>query len=223
MGVLISVVVFGGGGYVHLRWKKNRLAEIIKNIEQAKTDGKYQECITQAQAASQDLSISEQVQALLNDCQNDFKQQKYNFLENLLKKEKWIEADRQTTDLIDLILKAESGKSKNLFTDESLEQFSCDDFKNIDNLWIDYSGGIFGISVQKTIYLETGNTPERDFDWSTYNKFADRIGWREKEKWLKYNDLKVDANPKKGYLPTITKGQELKTSIIRDTIFSLCF
>ena len=48
--------------------------------------------------------------------------------------------------------------------------FPCDDLRTIDQLWVHYSNGKFGFSVQKKIYMdELGGT--RDYDKKIWEEF----------------------------------------------------
>ncbi|MGB3240079.1 MAG: GUN4 domain-containing protein [Geitlerinemataceae cyanobacterium] len=73
--------------------------------------------------------------------------------------------------------------------------FPCNDLKTIDRLWIHYSEGRFGFSVQKEIYTAV----DRD-----YQQFGDRVGWRKEGEWLNYHHLQFDLHAPKGHLPRIT-------------------
>lgn len=75
----------------------------------------------------------------------------YNQLEQLLKTKQWKEADKLTTSQI----RAASGTSRKSINTATLENFSrlpCADFQAIDRLWVKYSNGRFGFSVQRKIY-----------------------------------------------------------------------
>lgn len=43
---------------------------------------------------------------------------------------------------------------------EHIQNFPCQDLRNIDHLWVKYSEGRFGFSVQKKIYLDCGAKPD---------------------------------------------------------------
>jgi hypothetical protein len=79
------------------------------------------------------------------------------------------------------------------FDPEDLLNFPCEDLKAIDGLWVKYSQGKFGFSVQKQIYVETGNPLDGEYHEETWEAFAERVGWRRGGKYLNYADLQ--ANP----------------------------
>ena len=90
---------------------------------------------------------------------------------------------------------------------EDIDNFPCEDLRTINQLWLDYSNGKFGFSVQKEIYESLGGTTE--YNQKVWEKFGNRVGWRKggifKEwKWLSYEDydltFEIDAAPK-AHLP----------------------
>jgi hypothetical protein len=72
--------------------------------------------------------------------------------------------------------------------EESINNFPCEELRTIDKLWVDNSGGKFGFSVQKKVWLDCGGVPG-EYDYDVYKKFADEVGWRRGGNWLSYNDL----------------------------------
>ena len=43
-----------------------------------------------------------------------------------------------------------------------MKNFPCQDLGTIDKLWVEYSDGKFGFSVQKKIYQDLGGTKDYD-------------------------------------------------------------
>ncbi|WP_341737390.1 serine/threonine-protein kinase [Microcoleus sp. CAWBG640] len=82
----------------------------------------------------------------------------YINLRNLLAAKKWREADEETTRVI---LKVAGKEEEGWLDTESIDNFPCEDLRTIDQLWVKYSNGRFGFSVQKRIYqsLPCGKTP----------------------------------------------------------------
>lgn len=79
----------------------------------------------------------------------------YSPLEQLLQANNWREADGQTSSIIREI-------SATRIVDPKISSFSrlpCADFQTIDRLWVKYSSGRFGFSVQRRIY-ENINVPK---------------------------------------------------------------
>jgi hypothetical protein len=109
----------------------------------------------------------------------------YGKLEALLAASKWQEADQQTTDII---LKDSNWGVFNLkmwvialATDEfigsyqPIKQYPCDNLKKLDNLWLKYSDGRFGLSVQQRIFKRFATQLQDEFE--IYDAFIDEVGW----------------------------------------------
>jgi serine/threonine protein kinase len=108
----------------------------------------------------------------------------YRELEQLLKTKQWYEADKLTNKLM---LKA-AGREKERWIDlDSIKNFPCADLQTIDQLWVHYSDGLYGFSVQKQIYVECGG--KLDFSGpssETWGKFCNRTAWKSEGKWGKW-------------------------------------
>ncbi|MDZ7960724.1 MAG: GUN4 domain-containing protein [Aulosira sp. DedQUE10] len=129
----------------------------------------------------------------------------YTRLRNLLEAGKWQEADEET---LAVMLKASGrekkdwlkGWLKGALNVESINNFPCTDLRTIDQLWVKYSNGRFGFSVQKRIWESVGGTPDADYE--THRKFGDRVGWRVKESWIDYPDVGIfSTSAPSGHLP----------------------
>ncbi|NEP06826.1 MAG: GUN4 domain-containing protein [Okeania sp. SIO2G4] len=96
----------------------------------------------------------------------------YTNLRDLLAAGKWKEADKETEHCM-LI--------------ENINYFPCEDLRTIDQLWVKYSNGKFGFSVQKQIYQGLGGT--RQYNNKIWEVFGDRVGWRQGGKRLYYSEL----------------------------------
>jgi len=85
---------------------------------------------------------------------------------------------------------------------EHIENFPCTDLRTIDRLWVKYSNGRFGFSVQKRIWESFGGKPGK-WDYEIYKKFCDRVGWYEmkKDTWKSYDYLTFSLNAPLGHLP----------------------
>ncbi|MEM6404047.1 MAG: GUN4 domain-containing protein [Cyanobacteria bacterium P01_D01_bin.116] len=116
----------------------------------------------------------------------------YTRLQDLLKAGKWKEADEET---FYVMLKA-AGREERWLDSNSIKKFPCTDLRTIDKLWVKYSNGHFGFSVQKRIWKSVGKD---------YDKFGDRVGWRKKvlliADWSYYQHLTFSLNAPRGHLP----------------------
>ena len=63
-----------------------------------------------------------------------------------------------------------------LFDPSDLTNFPCQDLRTLDQLWVKYSNGKWGFSVQKEIWQEC-DSPVNCND--NLKKFGDRVGWRK--------------------------------------------
>lgn len=126
----------------------------------------------------------------------------YTRLRDLLATGEWKEADRET---FKVMLKAARREKEGWFDTNSIENFPCDDLRTIDQLWVKYSQGRFGFSVQKKIWLEVGGK----VDYDTECKLGDRVGWRKRRKgrkgWLEYDDLTFNLEAPRGHLPSCAR------------------
>ncbi|MEG4968449.1 serine/threonine-protein kinase [Microcoleus sp. B6-A1] len=118
----------------------------------------------------------------------------YTRLRDLLAAGKWKEADGET---LKVMLKAARHEKEGDFYRESIENFPCDDLRTIDQLWVKYSQGRFGFSVQKKIWLEIGGK----VDYETECKLDDRVGWRKGGQWLDKSNLTWNKQAPAGHLP----------------------
>ncbi|MBR8837482.1 MAG: GUN4 domain-containing protein [Stigonema ocellatum SAG 48.90 = DSM 106950] len=135
----------------------------------------------------------------------------YTRLRNLLSSGNWKDADYETSLVMLEVVGRESGE---WIEPKELLNFPCTDLRTIDRLWVKYSNGRFGFSVQKKIYLEVGGVPDGRFCEEAWDKFGDRVGWRVRGSWisytliLSYTELHGSKAPR-GHLPysgAITRG-----------------
>jgi hypothetical protein len=121
----------------------------------------------------------EQLNSLYDDFRSDLRSEKYidyQLLRDLLKAKKWQEADQETYRVM---LRAANRESQGWLNRESIDNFPCADLRTIDQLWIKYSQGHFGFSIQKQIWLKCGGK----VDGETEKKLGDALGWRENGRW----------------------------------------
>ena len=122
----------------------------------------------------------------------------YINLRNLLAAKKWKDADEETAGIMLKVAGRKKAKSGYLDT-ESIENFPCEDLRTIDQLWVHYSNGRFGFSVQKRIYQSLGGTSK--YDNEVLEAFGVRVGWRKNYSWLYYNDLTFSEKAPEAHIP----------------------
>jgi len=112
----------------------------------------------------------------------------YTRLRDLLKAGKWREADRETAErMCEAMRRQEEGWLRI----EDVKAFPCVDLRTIDQLWVKYSNGHFGFSVQKKIWLDYGSPTDPDNNWDL---FCIEVGWQNSQtmEYLEYKELKFD-------------------------------
>ncbi|WP_243146789.1 GUN4 domain-containing protein [Scytonema sp. UIC 10036] len=136
----------------------------------------------------------------------------YTKLRDLLKAGQWKEADEET---LAVMLKVAGRETEGWLDVESIENFPCTDLRTIDQLWVKYSNGRFGFSVQKRIWESVGKD---------YEKFGDAIGWRreieeeiekgwwmnkkkervKRKTWIRMDEVTYNTKAPLGHLPRKT-------------------
>ncbi|WP_435184388.1 GUN4 domain-containing protein [Cylindrospermopsis raciborskii G7] len=123
---------------------------------------------------------------------------RYTNLETLLKAENFKLADQETSSVMLALAKRQK---EGYLRVEDAENFPYEELRTIDNLWLKYSQGKFGISVQQEIYKNLGGT--KQFNLNVWRSFGDRVGWRKQGSWLNYSDLNFSTLAPVGHLPTV--------------------
>ncbi len=128
---------------------------------------------------------------------------KYADLERYLKSGQWKEANDETHRL----MITEVGKRKGQWLyDNELLSFPCEPLKVIDGLWVQHSGGKFGFSVQKKLYLDCGGLADRRYEPEVWDKFCEANGWSRDKK--KNAFIRYDTSSPSGHLPAIGTGDQ---------------
>lgn len=124
--------------------------------------------------------------------------ERYRDLHNYLANGRWKDADQETYQVM---LKVANRTEQRYLDIESIQKFPCEDLQIIDRLWVKFSLGHFGFSVQKQIYVEAGNPLDGQYHEETYERFGDRVLWRMKDDWISYTDVIFDTSSPEGHLP----------------------
>ncbi|TAF98409.1 MAG: hypothetical protein EAZ45_20455 [Oscillatoriales cyanobacterium] len=126
----------------------------------------------------------------------------YYNLRDLLAAGKWKEADKETARVM---LKVGGMERRRMLDVTSIDKFPCEDLRTIEQLWVKYSNGRFGFSVQNRIFQSLGGT--REYDNKIWEAFCERVGWRKKNEeewqnqWLRYKDLTFSEKAPEAHLP----------------------
>ncbi|MBC6429962.1 NACHT domain-containing protein [Nostoc sp. HG1] len=156
--------------------------------------------------------------------------EKYHQLAYYLAAGMWKEADEETFK----VMLEVAGQEKQGYLDlKDIREFPCEDLRIIDKLWVDYSDGHFGFSVQKEIYLSVGGIKEGNRTSSPFRKvlapikwiyvrfggrvrdddvgileafcrFGDEVGWRVDDEFIGMSKIKYDTSGEQGHLPRKT-------------------
>jgi hypothetical protein len=147
-------------------------------------------------------------------------------LSDLLEQGKWEEADRQTYELIEQIVKTAKNRNPHMFIElKTIAEFSCTDIQTIDQLWRKYSGGKFGFTPQQEIWNSVND--QGDFSTETWRRFATSVGWKKGDVasgsgYLLYEQLDFDpAQAPKGHLPWWFALSEEEQNVIKH-LFARC-
>jgi len=114
----------------------------------------------------------------------------YTKLRDLLARKKWKEADQQTWDVLCQVLGQPLGY---YLKNSDIDNLPCEDLWTIDRLWVKYTDGRFGFTVQKQIYQEVGED---------YPSFCDRVAWPVHNPPNLESVLKFNLKAPLGHLPS---------------------
>ncbi|MEM9005949.1 MAG: GUN4 domain-containing protein [Cyanobacteria bacterium P01_F01_bin.86] len=134
--------------------------------------------------------INEDLSHLLKNLKAIAQDSKYQTLKQLLQANRWREADQETYRLMITTVGKEMGQ---WLDPEDLLNFPCEDLKAIDGVWVRYSQGKFGFSVQKDIYVACGAKLDGEYPGKKiWYDLCNRIGWRNGKDYVDYDDLQAD-------------------------------
>jgi tetratricopeptide (TPR) repeat protein len=123
----------------------------------------------------------------------------YTHLRNLLAAKQWEEADNETSRLL---LKIAGREEEKWLDPQSIASLPCAALQTIDQLWMEYSEGLFGFTVQKDIWMQCGG----EVDYETECLVGERVGWYVEGSGWTYisqdNQIFSLAAPS-GYLPML--------------------
>lgn len=125
----------------------------------------------------------------------------YTHLRDLLKAKDWKAAD---AEIYEVMIQAVGKQSGDWCTVDELLNFPCIDLHTIDKLWIKYSQGKFGFSVQKKIYIDCGAKLDGKYPGDEiWNKFCGLVDWRRGGTGIHYDDVIFATSAIRGHLPVI--------------------
>nr|YP_009314647.1 Hypothetical protein ycf53 [Neoizziella asiatica]SCW23102.1 Hypothetical protein ycf53 [Neoizziella asiatica] len=114
-------------------------------------------------------------------------------LQKLLLSKKFQEADTLTHVLLCQLSQILGNHTRKWLYFTDINRFPATDLHTIDQLWQVHSGGLFGLSVQKRIWLSNNS------DWE---RFWAKIGWKVDNVNCRYpQEFVWDVNAPEGHLP----------------------
>ena len=129
-----------------------------------------------------------------------------------------VRQDFQTADLLTLQklceLAGEAAAQRKWLYFTEVAQFPHLDLQTIDRLWLVYSEGKFGYSVQRKLWLSLG----RDF-----SKLWLKIGWKKENNWTRYPEEFIwNLTAPMGHLPTSNqlRGAKVITSLFSHPVWT---
>lgn len=167
----------------------DRLTKILDKLLKDSLKERYQSAEEVLQAINLNNTVkathSHNLISLISELNID-----YTKLKHLLAKKRWKEADEETW----VVLCKASHKSVGSYLFNSdIDQLPCEDLQIINQLWLLYSGGRFGFSVQQQIYLAVEGE---------YTTFCDRIGWKVHNSNFSDSALQFHSSAPIGHLPS---------------------
>jgi hypothetical protein len=134
----------------------------------------------------------------------------YTKLCKLLITQNWKEADEETTMVM---LQLSSQQKRGWLDEEDMKKVASIDLQTIDQLWLKYSNGRFGYSVQKQVWLSVGGQLKY-YDDEIYKKFGETVGWyiKNQDKWRLWDEHIFTLDAPQGHLPSQQK--EILSAII---------
>ncbi|MEB3341168.1 GUN4 domain-containing protein [Okeania sp.] len=137
----------------------------------------------------------------------------YNHLQIKLAHQDFLEADKLTMQKLCELAGEGSRKRKWLYFSE-VDNIPIPDMQTINTLWLVYSEGKFGYSVQREMWLAVGKN---------WDKLLPKIGWKNGNSWSRYpNDFTWNLTAPKGHLPlaNLLRGVRMFTSILSHPAWS---
>lgn len=148
-----------------------------------------------------DLTIADQqaLEALKDQVQTS----RYSQLEEYLAKSQWQKADEETYRLMIVTVGKEEGQ---WFEPEELLNFPCEELLAIDGLWVKYSQGRFGFSVQKEIYLspKVGGVADGRYHKKAWDRFCHQVAWKVDGAYV---SVEFSTSSPQGHLPREQDGR----------------
>ncbi|MBR8828885.1 MAG: GUN4 domain-containing protein [Gomphosphaeria aponina SAG 52.96 = DSM 107014] len=124
----------------------------------------------------------------------------YQILHELLILGDWQAAERETYSIM---VQVANREQEGWLSTQEIAHFPCIHLKMLDQLWVKYSNGRFGFTVQKEIYVAMGG--DRNYNPELWEAFCQRVGWLKGEDWVFDKDIIYDITAPPGHLPAFVR------------------
>ncbi|MDJ0554544.1 MAG: GUN4 domain-containing protein [Microcoleaceae cyanobacterium MO_207.B10] len=131
----------------------------------------------------------------------------YSHLQIKLAHQDFLEADKLTMQKLCELAGEAAVQRKWLYFSE-VDSIPIADFQTINKMWLVYSEGKFGYSVQRQMWLAVGKN---------WDKLLPKIGWKNGNTWTRYpKEFTWDLTAPKGHLPlsNLLRGVRMFSSIL---------
>jgi hypothetical protein len=127
----------------------------------------------------------------------------YTRLEDFLSTQKWKKADLETKALL---LKITNREKEEYLRDVDIDDYELppEDLKTIDDLWVNYSQGRFGFSIQKRKFFEANC--DKKWKAGKWINYCISVGWYKRGlsgNFIGENDIIYNLSAPEGHLPWI--------------------
>ncbi|MDB9518877.1 GUN4 domain-containing protein [Roseofilum reptotaenium CS-1145] len=173
----------------------NQFLKALINIGTADAVALAYDCIKETPR-----KINPEIEKELQELEANVSNLLFQDLQRYLRNGEWQKADEETTRLM---LQLGDDENKGYLDSNDLRKFPRDELRGIDQLWVKYSKGKFGFSVQKQIWLDLGGKLGV-YDDNMWKEFGNRIGWIKENRWLRYpNGYTFNTKGLQGHLPRL--------------------
>ncbi|MGK7950778.1 MAG: GUN4 domain-containing protein [Xenococcaceae cyanobacterium] len=190
---------------LHELWghKKNRSEEKWREIfrllfADKESPERFRQGFSQMLAVECNLEADRAFESELRQLKDELPEENfYSQLEDYLRQGDWRKADEETAWLFYLVMVQQGYEDWS----ELCTYFPNQILKEIDQLWVDYSQGHFGFSIQKRIWENVGGNPNPDYE--TWEKFCNQVEWYEENDSKEYKSLPFSIESLDGNLPAL--------------------
>ncbi|PSN18968.1 hypothetical protein C7271_09715 [filamentous cyanobacterium CCP5] len=166
------------------------MAQILARLEAIEAKLIYQESLLERVAHLEDMLL------LVTDIN------RYQKLQAFLEAGDLEAADTET---VNVILQEAGESSRENLTPDAVKRFPCSVLQVIDQLWLKYTGGRFGFSIQLRQYQEAGGTIDSAIaqDSEMLRRLGDQVGWRENGAWKTLDQARYLVEDPVGCYPVV--------------------